>query len=84
MTQGRLSREHLRSATQRVREDTGWRVEPRAISPAAHDAANELLGRPKGTPLTTVDLADASRVIYDRATPEERVRLTAAALRTWS
>lgn len=67
----------VRRAMERVRTAHYEPTIPEAISPAAHDAVNELLGRAHGTPVTPACFVAAQQALYDRCTPEEREQLVA-------
>jgi hypothetical protein len=70
--------ESIRDAQRKLRD---WTPPPFVISPHVAKAVTELLGRSVGTTLTQADHAAAVRLVYDRATPEERTRLVEAAFR---
>ena len=75
-------REVLQRAMEMVRANTGYR-QPTPISPQAHDAVNQVLERPKGTPVTYADLAQAQSAVYEQASPEQRQALYAEVMRRW-
>jgi hypothetical protein len=73
-----MTAETIRAAVQQLR-DAPWPAQPPPIvvHPHTHDACNDELGRPHGTPITRADLVEVTRRLYERCTPEERLELVA-------